>query len=236
MATARTASAAVGSVDRAPSAEYPQLDLGTCPGLVVVAARPDDELLGLGGTIAALVDQGMDVRVISVCDRDAALRLTGLPALDRQFPEQRFDQHVAAGILGVKELTHLGLPTGDLDRHAGELTDLIADALQPGVWCAVPWSGDDDPDTTVVAAAAAAAAHRTGARPLQYPVWTRHLPAVSRPTLPWDRLHTVAVPGSAHARKHSAVEWYIGSFRNDARPALASVLYPQLAIGETVFV
>lgn len=215
---------------------YPRLDLTACPGLVVVAARPDDELLGLGGAIAALVDLGVEVRVVSVCDRDATLMLTGLPALDRQIPDQRFDQRVAAEILGVKELHHLGLPAGDLDRHAAGLADDLTELLVgPGLWCAAPWAGDGDPDSTVVARAAELAAHRAAARRLQYPVWSRHLPSAARPTLPWERVHTIDVPESAHDRKFSAVRWYIGSFRPDARPVLASVLLPQLAIGEIVF-
>src|SRR5262249_24445310 len=50
----------------------PRLDLSACPGLVVVAAHPDDETLGLGATIAQLVASGVDVHVVSASDGGAA--------------------------------------------------------------------------------------------------------------------------------------------------------------------
>jgi hypothetical protein len=50
---------------------FPRLDLTGCPGLVVVAPHPDDETLGLGGTIAALTVAGVPVEVVSVSDGGA---------------------------------------------------------------------------------------------------------------------------------------------------------------------
>ncbi|MGV0836588.1 PIG-L deacetylase family protein [Mycolicibacterium thermoresistibile] len=221
---------------RAVDHGYPQLDLDACPGLLVVAAWPDDEVLGVGGTIAALVDQGVDVRVVAVSDRDACTALTGHPGLDRQLPEHRFDQRVAAGILGVTDLLHLGLPTAELSRHTAWLADRLAevlDALPAGSWCAAPWSGDDDGPGLAVAEAAAPAADRVGAQRLQYPVWYRHWATVGHPGLPWDRVHTVVAPPAAQDRKHDATQWFIGSFRPDARAAVASVVWPVAAVAET---
>lgn len=49
-------------------APLPALDLAGCPGLVVVAAHPDDETFGVGAMITQLVAMGVRVQVVCVSD------------------------------------------------------------------------------------------------------------------------------------------------------------------------
>ena len=77
--------------------------------VVVIAAHPDDEILGVGGTVAAHVAKGDQVRLAVMCEgvssrysaeRDGEIR--------RQATE-------AAGILGVKDVVLGNLPDQKLD-------------------------------------------------------------------------------------------------------------------------
>ena len=52
--------------------QFPALEIGDCPALVLVAAHPDDETLGLGATATMLSARGVTVQVVAVTDGEAA--------------------------------------------------------------------------------------------------------------------------------------------------------------------
>ena len=69
-------------------------------GVLVIAAHPDDELLGCGGTLALHVDAGECVTVVIVCEGES-LRYDGLEINQANFVRQ------AAEVLGVVQAVHL---------------------------------------------------------------------------------------------------------------------------------
>ena len=52
--------------------DFPVLDTGDCRTLILVAAHPDDETLGLGATAAMLSRRGVVVQLVAVTDGEAA--------------------------------------------------------------------------------------------------------------------------------------------------------------------
>ncbi len=106
-----------------------------CKTAVVVAPHPDDEVLGVGGTIARLSSEGVDLHVLIItrgCDEELTRR-------------NRSDAQAAHEILGVKETRFLDFPAAGLDRvpHA-DLNQAIRDvfgSLQPDV-VFLPFPGD----------------------------------------------------------------------------------------------
>jgi N-acetylglucosamine malate deacetylase 1 len=79
--------------------------------VLVLAAHPDDEVLGMGGTIAVHVDRGDEVRVVVVTDGST----TQYPG-DAEVRARKEDEAVrAAGELGVTDYLHLDLPDMRLD-------------------------------------------------------------------------------------------------------------------------
>jgi LmbE family N-acetylglucosaminyl deacetylase len=79
--------------------------------VLVFAAHPDDEVLGMGGTIALNTDRGDSVRI--VCVTDGSSMQYPDDAATRAKKEEEARQ--AAGELGVSEYVHLDLPDMQLD-------------------------------------------------------------------------------------------------------------------------
>lgn len=125
--------------------------------VLVVAAHPDDEILGVGGTIAAHVDRGDSVTVIIMCEgvsvrygqerQGAVAKQSALAAsilgvtelIIKQLPDQRLDtlpiSQVAAEVEEVVRnhqpevvYTHFG---GDLNRDHQILAEAVLIATRP---------------------------------------------------------------------------------------------------------
>ncbi|WP_425436653.1 PIG-L deacetylase family protein [Mycobacterium rhizamassiliense] len=220
----------------------PQLDLTQCPGLVVAAAHPDDETLGLGAMIAQLVAAGVDVRVVSASDGGAADPNATRWERTRLEATRRHELRRAADVLKVPLPVSLGLPDGELADHEDRLADLLAETLAsagPGAWCAANWRGDGHPDHEAVGRAAATACARTGATLLEYPIWMWHWGRPFDTAVPWENASAVAVSGWAVARKRLAAQCFRSQFEPGAAqsaPVLPAFVLPRLlAVGELVF-
>jgi LmbE family N-acetylglucosaminyl deacetylase len=82
--------------------------------ILVFAAHPDDEVLGMGGTIAVHVERGDEVRIVVVTDGSS----TQYPG-DAQTRARKEEEALrAAGELGVTDYVHLDLPDMRLDTLA----------------------------------------------------------------------------------------------------------------------
>jgi N-acetylglucosamine malate deacetylase 1 len=83
--------------------------------VLVVAAHPDDEVLGMGGTIALhAVVRGDAVRILCLTDGSS----TQYPGDDAKRAQKRDDAVRAAKELGVDDYVHLDLPDMRLDTIA----------------------------------------------------------------------------------------------------------------------
>jgi N-acetylglucosamine malate deacetylase 1 len=79
--------------------------------VVVFAAHPDDEILGMGGTIAVHTDAGDAVRIVCVTDGSS----TQYPGDDELRVRKESEARRAAAELGVGDYVHLDLPDMRLD-------------------------------------------------------------------------------------------------------------------------
>ncbi|MGV9825154.1 PIG-L deacetylase family protein [Gordonia sp. NPDC003429] len=173
--------------------------------LVVIAAHPDDEVLGAGGVVFSAATQG--VEVVTICLTD------GRSAHPGSSPEQLADRrHVemdtAAALLGLHPPRWAGLPSGSLSDFADALVDLIDAAVAekptiPTGLLAV-WENDGEPDHDAAGAAAASVAARRGLPLWMYPVRMWHWAHPDDPAVPWSRIRVHDVDPTVLAVKHAA--------------------------------
>ncbi len=86
--------------------------------VLVIAAHPDDEVLGAGGTIARFTRAGIQVKIVIVATGISS-RYDKITAegdkLDREITELQQHSRNAARCLGVDDVQFLGLPDNRLD-------------------------------------------------------------------------------------------------------------------------
>jgi LmbE family N-acetylglucosaminyl deacetylase len=87
--------------------------------VLVVSAHPDDEILGVGGTVARHVRAGDQVTVVIAADGATSRYAAGAESMLRRCGE------AAAAVLGVEDLRFLGMRDQRLDEGA------LIDVIQP---------------------------------------------------------------------------------------------------------
>ena len=132
--------------------------------VLVVAAHPDDEILGVGGAIAAHVARGDSVQLAIMCGGGSVRYLPEGSPVVRKEAEQ------AAEILGVTQLVLRDLPDQRLDtlpisQVAGEIESLIKSFRPETIYS--HFCGDINRDHRVLAEAVMVAARPYAAPFLQ---------------------------------------------------------------------
>lgn len=93
--------------------------------VLCVAAHPDDELIGVGGTLAKHVDDGDEVEVLLLNDGVMARYETETPAAESRRKERRERAQAIADLLGFADVTVLDYWGNQLDDEA--LIDIVRD-------------------------------------------------------------------------------------------------------------
>src|SRR5512146_897064 len=172
---------------------------------VIVAAHPDDEVLGAGGLIAMLAASHARLRLVAVTDGEASHRGHTRPASIAR--RRAAETATALRTLGARtaEVIRLGLPDGRLDGHENQLAAALAPLVTDFDLCLAPWDRDKHPDHE----AAGQAARRAGARAVYcFPVWMWHWASPGDPRVPWDQALRVPLPPPAVSRKRAAIRCF----------------------------
>lgn len=98
--------------------------------ILVIAAHPDDEVYGMGGTIAKLAAQGHEVHVLIVTDGCTA-QYAGRPDLPEIIEKKHREAIEANTLLGVKQVHFGTFPDMKLDTVAHvEVNRLIEETVE----------------------------------------------------------------------------------------------------------
>lgn len=125
--------------------------------ILVIAAHPDDELLGCGGTLIRHVDQGDDVQSIIMCEGES-LRYDGKEVQQHKATVE------AASIVGISKTNRFDFPDQQLDKFS--LIELITpiekvvDEFRPDI-VYVQFGGDINRDHALTFEAASIALRPT---------------------------------------------------------------------------
>ncbi|MGX6607978.1 PIG-L deacetylase family protein [Micromonosporaceae bacterium Da 78-11] len=187
--------------DWSAMAAWPALDLDPARPPLVVAPHPDDEILGVAGLMAMLGAADL----VAVTDGEAS-HPDSTVYTQRQLAQIRRAETAEALSrlgLGAAEVHRLGQPDGGIDEAA--VTAALTELLVPGRWCLATWRDDGHPDHEAVGRAAAAACAATGARLLEYPIWTWHWAEPGDPRVPWERARRIDLTLAAELAKAAAI-------------------------------
>ncbi|MET0304292.1 MAG: PIG-L family deacetylase [Microbacteriaceae bacterium] len=202
-----------GRLDR-----QPRLDLGAIGELIVVAAHPDDETLGCGGTIAVCAARGIPIQVLVVTDGAASHPGSPTHTTDELSGIREEELTSALRILAPRaRITWLGLPDGASETG----TDAIRRTLEEAVGRAAatplvlaPWVGDGHHDHRIVGEVAESVGRDLDVAVLGYPIWMWHWAAPDDDDVPWSSMLVAPFDELAGARKAKA----IGCFRSQIAP------------------
>jgi LmbE family N-acetylglucosaminyl deacetylase len=174
--------------------------------VVVMAAHPDDEVLGAGGIIALLAAAGARLRVVAVTDGESSH--PGRTAAERAELAGRRARERAAALealgAGTAEVIRLGLPDAGLGDRAAELAGLVPGLTAGFDACLAPWEGDLHADHEAVGRAA----RRAAGQVLFYPVWMWHWARPADARVPWARAGRVLLPAGPRDRKQAAIRCF----------------------------
>ena len=82
--------------------------------ILVIAAHPDDEVLGMGGTIAKLTQAGNEVYVLIATDGSSS-QYRGSDELNKIIEDKKLETKACANVLGIKKVFYGELPDMKLD-------------------------------------------------------------------------------------------------------------------------
>ena len=196
--------------------------LASVTSAVVVAAHPDDEVLGAGGLISVLAASRARLRLVAVTDGERSHRgLTPPAVLARRRTAETADALRALGAQ-TAEVIRLRLPDSGLAAREDELTAALDPLVAGFDLCLAPWDRDMHPDHE----AAGRAARRAGPGSLYYyPVWMWHWASPADPRVPWERALRMPLPPRAASRKRAAITCF-ASQTTDRGHGLGPVLSP----------
>ncbi|MEU3501941.1 PIG-L family deacetylase [Streptomyces hundungensis] len=179
--------------------------------IVIVAAHPDDEVLGAGGTIALLAASGARLTVVSVTDGEAShpdsTRVTPAELAAIRAEELR----AALTALGASnaEVVRLGIADTQVAGHEDDVAAALSPFLDGSRLCLAPWTGDVHSDHEAAGRAARAAARASSVDCWSYPVWMWHWARPGDTRVPWDSAVSVGLPRGISELKHRAVQRFV---------------------------
>lgn len=96
--------------------------------ILVVVAHPDDELLGLGGTVRRLADAGKEVHALILAEGITSRSNLREEANKKELVELQEDARRAAEVIGYKSIDFCGYPDNRMDEV--DLLDIIKTVLK----------------------------------------------------------------------------------------------------------
>ncbi|MFJ4030895.1 PIG-L deacetylase family protein [Streptomyces griseoluteus] len=207
----------------------PECPLPTQGRVVVVAAHPDDEVLGVGGTLARLAAAGIALTVVSVTDGEGSHPGSTRVTPGRLAELRAGELRDAFRELGAQEaeVVRLRLPDTGVARHEDRLAGELAALLPGAALCLAPWTQDVHGDHEAAGRAALAASRAASVPCRLYPVWLWHWARPGDARVPWRRAARIVLSPEAQTRKRAAVDRFVTQIRplGDA-PQDAAVLPP----------
>ncbi len=104
--------------------------------VLIIAAHPDDEVLGVGGTIAKLSANGVECHLLIVTDGSSS-QYRNSDHLQEIIAAKKLETKNCADVLGIKSIHYGGLPDMKLDTiphvEINQVIEKVIDDIQPDI-------------------------------------------------------------------------------------------------------
>ncbi len=212
----------------------PTLDVGLWPSrferIWILAPHPDDEVLALGGSIAALAAAHADVTIVSASDGEASHPESARWPRERLARDRPLELQRALDRLGSPaSVMRLGLPDGRIDLHRDTLLRSLAERVGERDLLLTSCSFDGHPDHEACGQVAATVGEITGATVFEYPVWMWHWASPDEVSIPWARARRLPIALRDMAKKRAAIDEFVSQITPDGahEPVLPPHVLPR---------
>lgn len=195
--------------------------------VVLVAPHPDDEVLGLGGSLSILARDRREVLVVAVTDGGASHPgSTAWPEARLLERRPRESRRAMARLHPGARCLRLGLADGRVQRDEAWLARRLAQLCKGAAALFLPWRRDGHPDHEACGRSAWAAAREVGVPAYEYPVWGLVRGHPAHRALRGHALRELAVDASALAAKRAAIRRFASQLAADPSTGRGPVLPP----------
>ncbi|MER5411049.1 PIG-L family deacetylase [Streptomyces sp. NPDC002769] len=211
-------------------AGLPEVALPRSGRVVVVAAHPDDEVLGFGGSLALLAASEAEVTVVVLTDGEGSHPHSRTVTPEELVRLRAAETRAALAELDAAhvEVVRWGVADTEVAKHERRIADRLLPLVTGAALVVAPWTGDVHSDHEGAGRAALAAAGDAAAPCWLYPVWMWHWARPDDPRVPWHKAARVTLPEPVQARKRAAVARYASQIRPlGPDPEDAAILPPE---------
>jgi len=200
----------------------------------IFAPHPDDEILGCGGLLQALVAQGNQVLIVSVTQGEKSHPNSPLYPTDKLAKIRALESQLALETLGSSldlpnmSMISLNFPDGEVFGRQADFFDKLTSLIQPADILITPFAYDGHPDHEGTGQVVQRFAHEFKSRLnltcYQVLIWAWHWAKPGDSRIPWHKAWRFDLSELQAQRKSYAMRCFSSQIYADPTTATAPIL------------
>ena len=177
----------------------------------VFAPHPDDEILGCGGMLQQLAENGNPILLVHVTNGTQShpdSQIYPPQTLDVIRPQESLAALEVLGITEQVSIISLELSDGDVFAEQDQFNEKLATIIQPDDILVTPFMRDGHPDHEATGQVVAAFAKQHNLDCYQVLIWAWHWAKPADDRIPWDSAIRLDLSAEQLARKTQAIDCF----------------------------
>lgn len=177
----------------------------------IFAPHPDDEILGCGGMLQQLAENGNPILLVHVTNGTQShpdSQIYPPQTLDVIRPQESLAALEVLGITGQVTIISLELSDGDVFAEQDQFNEKLTTIIQPDDILVTPFMRDGHPDHEATGQVVAAFAKQHNLDCYQVLIWAWHWAKPADDRIPWDSAVRLDLSAEQLARKTQAIDCF----------------------------
>ena len=177
----------------------------------IFAPHPDDEILGCGGMLQQLAENGNPILLVHVTNGTQShpdSQIYPPQTLDVIRPQESLAALEVLGITEQVSIISLDLSDGDVFAEQDKFNEKLATIIQPDDILVTPFMRDGHPDHEATGQVVAAFAKQHNLDCYQVLIWAWHWAKPADDRIPWDSAIRLDLSAEQLARKTQAIDCF----------------------------